>query len=125
MRLMIPRTSIRTGCLTWFVGFGIIGNLFLIPANILSFINGVDALAPIWFKAANVGLLVADTVCMIALWRGQKWGLPWYLIITTLYWVAHTLYRGFTMISLLILLAMTALFLGLVYRERRTPTPPG
>jgi hypothetical protein len=114
----IPRAK-RTGCLQWYIGLAIAAGLILIPTNLIDFAMGEQIHAPLWYKFANILLLLVHTLSMIMIWRGRRWGAIGYVIATMAYWIANTQYRGFTIGSLLISLGMTALFLALVYRDQK------
>jgi hypothetical protein len=120
---LMDSKTIRTGCLKWFVGFALLSSFILIPVNLIEFFSGAGAGVPLWFKIANISMLLGQTISMVIFWQGKQSGMFGYLITTLAYWVANMLYRGFRIESLALFLAISALFLVLVYRDRRSVSP--
>jgi hypothetical protein len=100
----------------------LVSGIIFIPARLLDILYGVDSSSPMWFKVVSMCALVAESWFLLAVWRGKRWGIGGCLCTTTAYWLAHTMYRGFSVGSLMIYIGMTFFFLILVYRELHRQT---
>jgi len=111
--------QIRGGCLSLFIGFGIVSGIILIPWRIIDFTVGKDSMAPLAYKLVIIGLLVVSTLTSVAIWRGKGWGVGGYILSTTISWILGTIYYGFSNVSFALLALSTAILIILIYREQR------